>query len=122
MTIEEKIEEERANLPSEGLTPVTFESFMEWKRKKAERKQKELEDKMKEEAKKAGSKGGYGILSGRALFKYDASLFQDDEAAADSALYEERNEEDEIEEKKAEEESDNLRDGDGNENGEEESK
>ena len=101
MTIEEKIEEERAALPSEGLTPVTLESFTEWKRRKAERKQKELEEKMKEEAKKAGSKGGSGILSGRALFKYDPNLFQDDEAAAGHDLYEERNEEDDEEEKKA---------------------
>lgn len=30
-TLEEKIEEERAALPSEGLTPVTKESFMAWK-------------------------------------------------------------------------------------------
>ncbi len=75
LTIEEKIEEERAALPSEGLTPVTYETLMEWKRKKAERKQKELEEKMKEEAKKAGSKGGSGIMSGRALFKYDPNLF-----------------------------------------------
>ena len=100
MTIEEKIEEERAALPSEGLTPVTLESFMEWKRRKAERKQKELEEKMKEEAKKAGSKGGSGILSGRALFKFDPNLFQDDEAAAGHDLYEERNEEDDEEEEK----------------------
>ena len=35
MTLEEKIEEERANLPSEGLTPVTFESFMKWKADRA---------------------------------------------------------------------------------------
>jgi hypothetical protein len=99
LTIEEKIEEERAKLPSEGLTPVTFESLMAWKQRKAERKQKELEEKMKEEAKKAGGKGGSNILSGRALFKYDPNLFQDDEAAADGDLYEERNEEDEEEKK-----------------------
>lgn len=77
---------------------------------------------MKEEAKKAGSKGGSGILSGRALFKYDPTLFQDDEAAADQDLYEERNE-DELEEVKEEEEvSDNLRDGDGGKIDEEETK
>ena len=77
LTVEEKIEEERAALPTEGLTPVTLESFMEWKKRKAERKQRELEEKMKEEAKKAGSKGGIGsgIMSGRALFKYDPNLF-----------------------------------------------
>ena len=38
LTLEEKIEEERANLPSEGLTPVTPETFKEWKKRKAERK------------------------------------------------------------------------------------
>ncbi len=31
LTIEEKIEEERAALPSEGLTPVTLETFLAWK-------------------------------------------------------------------------------------------
>ena len=55
---------------------------------------------MKEEAKKVGGKGS-NILSGRALFKYDPNLFQDDEAAADGDVYEERNE-DEEEEKKEE--------------------
>lgn len=95
LTIEEKIEEERAALPSEGLIPVTLETFNDWKRRKAEKKQKELEDRMKEEAKKAGGKGGSGILSGRALFKFDPSVFQDDEAAADSAVYEERAEDEE---------------------------
>lgn len=109
LTIEEKIEEERMKLPSEGLTPVTLASFQEWKQRKAERKQKELEEKMKEEAKKAGSKGAAGILSGRALFKFDPTLFQDDEAAADSAIYEEH--EDEEEDPKPEEGNDNLRDG-----------
>ena len=100
LTIEEKIEEERSKLPTEGLTPVTYESLMAWKQRKAERKQKELEEKMKEEAKKVGGKGS-NILSGRALFKYDPNLFQDDEAAADGDVYEERNE-DEEEEKKEE--------------------
>ena len=73
---------------------MTLETFTEWKRRKAEKKQKELEDRMKEEAKKGG-KGGQGILSGRALFKFDPSVFQDDEAAADSAVYEERAEDEE---------------------------
>ena len=34
-TIEEKIEEERAALPSEGLTPVTKENFFAWKERRA---------------------------------------------------------------------------------------
>lgn len=100
LTIEEKIEEERAKLNFDSLTPVTLESFKEWKRLKAERKQKELEEKMKEEAKKAGSKGGSGILSGRALFKFDPTLFKDDEAAADETVYEEHEDEDETTEEK----------------------
>lgn len=38
LTIEEQIEEERAKLPSEGLTPVTLTSFMKWKADKAAKK------------------------------------------------------------------------------------
>ena len=87
LTIEEQIEEDRAKLQSDGLHPVTKESFLEWKRMKAEKKQKNLEDKMKEEAKK-GSKGST-VMSGKALFKYDPTLFQDDELAADEKFYDE---------------------------------
>ena len=72
--MEELIEEQRAALPSEGLTPVTLETFLEWKKRKAEKKQKDLEDKMKEEAKKTGTKGT-NVLSGRALFTYDPTMF-----------------------------------------------
>ena len=43
MTLEEKIEEERAALPSEGLTPVTLESFKQWKADRATKKQAELD-------------------------------------------------------------------------------
>jgi hypothetical protein len=46
MTLEEKIEEERRLLPNEGLIPVTFETFTQWKKDKADRKQKELEEKI----------------------------------------------------------------------------
>jgi len=45
--LEEQIERERAALPHEGLTPVTKESFMEWKKRRAEQKQKALEEQMK---------------------------------------------------------------------------
>lgn len=38
LTLEEKIEQERIALPSEGLIPVTLESFMKWKADRAERK------------------------------------------------------------------------------------
>ena len=43
LTFEEQIEEDRKNLPSAGLTPVTAESFAAWKVRRAERKQAELE-------------------------------------------------------------------------------
>jgi hypothetical protein len=62
---------------------------MDWKKRKAEEKQKAMEEKMKEEVKKASGKS---IMSGRALFKYDPNLFVDDEEAADEQTYEEREE------------------------------
>lgn len=96
-TIEELIEEERAALPNEGLTRVTLESFIEWKKRKALKKQKELEDKMKDEIKKTGGKGT-NVLSGRALFTYDPTMFKDDDDAADEKAYEERNNEETKEE------------------------
>jgi len=38
MTLEEKIEEDRRNLPNEGLIPVTLTTFMQWKKDKEARK------------------------------------------------------------------------------------
>ena len=109
--IEDWIEEERAKLPSEGLTPVTLETFMEWKKKKAAEKEKEIEDKRKAEVKKKGGRG-LNVLSGRALFKFDPTLFKDDEGAADADEYEEEEEKEEAanesaaaEKKKAKEEA-----------------
>ncbi len=95
MTIEEKIEEERAALRSDGLIPVTKETFFEWKAKRAEKRQKELEDKMKlaqddKAIKKAAQKGKNSIMNGRALFTYNPDLFEDEEGAA--AEYEEEKE------------------------------
>lgn len=46
-TLEEQIEEERAALKSDGLTPVTKESFFKWKADRRARKQAELEEKLK---------------------------------------------------------------------------
>lgn len=77
-TLEERIERERLELPGPG-TPVTFESFMEWKKKK----EKEEEEKVKTDAAKQGKQ-----MSGRDLFVYDPSLFVDDEDAAEGDTYE----------------------------------
>ena len=83
LTLEEKIEEERAALPSDGLTPVTYETFMKWKADKAERKQQELEQKMlAEEAKGRRDRSQMQFMSGRALFQFNPDLFVDDDAAA----------------------------------------
>ena len=92
-TMEEKIEEERAALPSEGLTPVTKESFLAWKERRKQKKQDDLEKEMKaaEDAKAKGkaAKGKNSIMSGRALFTYNPDLFKDDENAAAGDAYEE---------------------------------
>jgi hypothetical protein len=79
-TIEEKIEEERAALKFDDLTPVTKESFFAWKEKRAKEKQEALEDSVRKTledkaAKKAASKGKNSIMNGRALFAYNPNLF-----------------------------------------------
>ena len=96
MTLEEKIEEERAALPADGLTPVTFETFMKWKADRAARKEAELEQKIKaEEAKGRLNKAQMAFMSGRALFQYNPDLFEDDENAADDTIFDDSDNEDE---------------------------
>ena len=76
MTFEEKIEEERAALPTEGLTPVTLDSFKAWKLRKAQKKQEELEAKIAaEEAKGKKNVGQMAFMSGKALFTFNPELF-----------------------------------------------
>eukprot|EP01053_Blabericola_migrator_P001811 Blabericola_migrator_1__1810@NODE_1490_length_4432_cov_90_837801_g569_i3_p2_GENE_NODE_1490_length_4432_cov_90_837801_g569_i3NODE_1490_length_4432_cov_90_837801_g569_i3_p2_ORF_typecomplete_len370_score125_48DFRP_C/PF16543_5/1_8e04DFRP_C/PF16543_5/1_8e04DFRP_C/PF16543_5/8_9e23DFRP_C/PF16543_5/4_3e03zfCCCH_2/PF14608_6/0_0002zf_CCCH_4/PF18345_1/2_4e02zf_CCCH_4/PF18345_1/0_21zfCCCH_4/PF18044_1/0_29zfCCCH/PF00642_24/1_4zfCCCH_3/PF15663_5/2_6e03zfCCCH_3/PF15663_5/1_4e03zfCCCH_3/PF15663_5/0_37_NODE_1490 len=82
--IEEIIERERAALPLGSGTPVTFETFMAWKKKKKEEAIRAEAEKKEKEAK---DKGGRQDMSGRDLFSFDPSLFVDDAAAADSAEY-----------------------------------
>ena len=69
---------------------MTKESFAQWKLDKANKIQEELEKKVEAEQKK-GQKGGkaFGFMSGKALFTYDPTLFQDDEGAVDEAMYDE---------------------------------
>jgi hypothetical protein len=73
--IEERIEEERAQLKP-PLTPVTEASFKVWKEK-----QVKLKVKAAEEAAKERKGGKQGMLSGKALFLKDRSLFVDDAGA-----------------------------------------
>mmetsp|Transcript_105383 Transcript_105383/g.183281 ORF Transcript_105383/g.183281 Transcript_105383/m.183281 type:complete len:395 (+) Transcript_105383:131-1315(+) len=88
--IEEIIEERRAALDPTKLTPVTPETFKAWK----ERKEQERLAKVEEERQEAVKKGGKSTaaLSGRDLFTYDASLFQDDADAVSADEYDEREE------------------------------
>lgn len=90
MTLEEKIEEQRALLKHDECTPVTKASFEKWKVDKAARLQKELFDKAATEV-ATGKKGGkaFGFMSGKALFTYDPTLFMDDDDAVAEELYEE---------------------------------
>lgn len=80
--LEELIEEQRAKLKFSELTPVTAERFLEWKAKKLKAKQ-DAKDRERKELEARQSRGGANVLSGRALFAYDPTLFQDDDAAED---------------------------------------
>ena len=95
--LEEQIEAERAALQHDSLTPVTLESFKKWKEDKAIKKQQELEARL--EAEKAKGSKGKAVLSGKALFTYDPTLFQDDDGAADDNAYDERSDSDNEESK-----------------------
>lgn len=79
-SVEKIIEEQRAKLGATGGTPVTEETLKVWKKNKAKRKASAIEEQRKTEAKKSGGRG-LNVLSGRALFSYDPSLFLDDESA-----------------------------------------
>ncbi|ETV81823.1 hypothetical protein H257_05393 [Aphanomyces astaci] len=96
VSIEEIIEQQRAKLGAGGGTPVTEASFAQWKVEKLARKAADDEKRRKEEAKKTG---GRSILSGRALFSYDPTLFRDDDDAAEDE-YNVRNSDDEEDEDK----------------------
>jgi ssDNA-binding Zn-finger/Zn-ribbon topoisomerase 1 len=81
-----QIEVERKLLDISKCTPVTLETFKAWKLKKEAEKLQKKESEEKEKAKEALKKPS--VMSGRALFAFDATLFQDDEAAANDEDYE----------------------------------
>ena len=121
MTLEEKIEEERAALNFNELTPVTLESFTKWKQDRAARKQAELEAKIAaEEAKGRKDKSKMAFMSGRALFQYNPDLFADDENAADADAFEDM--EDLEEYKAAQQDNSDNNDSDPEEESKEEAK
>ncbi|KAJ8611735.1 hypothetical protein CTAYLR_009198 [Chrysophaeum taylorii] len=90
--LEHRIEAQREAMRKEGKvgTPVTPETFAEWKKRKAERLRREKEAALKaEQLKKKGGKG-LSVLSGKDLFALDASLFVDDDDAQIQDDYERR--------------------------------
>jgi len=105
--LEEQLEIERAQI--QGGTPITLERFLKWKEEKRIKREKESEQKRVDEAKKSGK--GSNALSGRALFTYDPTLFQDDAEALGNEEYEEEERVEEEEEKK-EEDDDEFEEGD----------
>lgn len=74
ISIEEFLEVERHKLPAK-LTPVTAESFAEWKKNRTEKKAAEAEalKKSKETQAQAGKAGG---MSGRDLFEFSTWRMQ----------------------------------------------
>eukprot|EP00003_Mantamonas_plastica_P027248 TRINITY_DN579_c0_g1_i2.p1 TRINITY_DN579_c0_g1~~TRINITY_DN579_c0_g1_i2.p1 ORF type:complete len:404 (-),score=182.62 TRINITY_DN579_c0_g1_i2:107-1318(-) len=104
LSLEQLVEIERGKL--ETFTPVTEESFKEWKEARMARRAKEKEEKLAEM--KAAKSGGGGKsksaskdenagLTGRALFEMDESLFVDDEGASDEKYKSKEDEEDDDE-------------------------
>jgi len=93
--LEERLDEERKHVV--GKTPVTLENFLEWKKRKKEKREADL---MEIERKKSEDiKSGKKIMSGRDLFTYNPDLFVDDEEGGALAVdeYAEQTEDNEIE-------------------------
>ncbi|GMI48345.1 hypothetical protein TrCOL_g8839 [Triparma columacea] len=87
-TIEDEIEMRRqemvAKLKEKGAgTPVTEETLKVWQEKKRKRKADEAKKLVEAEMKKKKGGKGLSVLSGRALYEYNKSLFVDDENAND---------------------------------------
>jgi hypothetical protein len=81
-TLEDKIDAQRKALDLSKCTPLTLELFTKWKADKEARRAAEVEVKRKEAEKKATG-SGVSVMSGRDLFRYDPTLFADDEDAAE---------------------------------------
>ncbi|KAJ1673287.1 Translation machinery-associated protein 46, partial [Spiromyces aspiralis] len=88
ISLEEFLEVERHKL-GPNLTPVTYESFMEWKRNRQAKKQAEEEDKKKQ--KEAAHKAGRAVkMSGRDFFEFNPDWDKDggdDEDTFDFSQY-----------------------------------
>mmetsp|Transcript_67960 Transcript_67960/g.167869 ORF Transcript_67960/g.167869 Transcript_67960/m.167869 type:complete len:302 (+) Transcript_67960:297-1202(+) len=94
--IYDAIEKERAELKKGKLTPVTFDSFVEWKARKAEeKKKKDIEDTKKAIQAASKMKGKSGRDMFNALIQGNADLFLDDDDADDDWMKRDKDSDDE---------------------------
>ncbi|XP_047137743.1 zinc finger CCCH domain-containing protein 15 isoform X1 [Hydra vulgaris] len=86
ISLEELIENER-NALTGNLTPVTYESFMAWKKQRIADKKDKYESDMKK--KKEEFKSGKGIVkvSGKEVFMFKPELADADDEEADDNIY-----------------------------------
>ncbi|KAK4047550.1 Translation machinery-associated protein 46 [Microbotryomycetes sp. JL201] len=85
ITLEEFLEVERHKLDHSKLTPVTKESFAEWKKTRMDKRKAE-EEAIKASKSAAAAAGKHAGLSGREMLEFNAELFEDeseDEAGED---------------------------------------
>jgi hypothetical protein len=69
--LEDLIDKEIYNLDRHKLTPVTHDKFLEWKKKRMDRKKKEQDERLKKELMEAGHKSKFNkVLSGKSLFVF----------------------------------------------------
>jgi len=87
ITLEEQIEIERKALDLSKCTPVTPDTFAQWKFDRKKAREEAVEQKRKDAEKSKGGRGLH-VMSGRDLFTFDPSLFVDDDDAADDDAYE----------------------------------
>ncbi|KAI9297900.1 hypothetical protein K502DRAFT_323063 [Neoconidiobolus thromboides FSU 785] len=86
ISLDEFLETERHKLGT-NLTPVTLETFTEWKKKRLEKIEKE-ENELKKQKDKAMQAGRNLQLSGRELFDYNPDLAFDNEYDDDEDAFE----------------------------------
>jgi len=84
ISLEEEIEELRHKITTR--TPVTLDTFLAWKKRKAEEKDKREQEVA--EQRKSDIKSGKSKMNGREMFSFNPDLFVDDDAAADDEDYE----------------------------------
>uniref|UniRef100_A0A7S2KI75 ZC3H15/TMA46 family C-terminal domain-containing protein n=1 Tax=Leptocylindrus danicus TaxID=163516 RepID=A0A7S2KI75_9STRA len=89
-TLEDEVEAQRQKMfddfkkSGKKGTPVTEETLKIWQDKKRKKRLEEAKKLVEAESRKKKGGKGLSVLSGRALYEYNKSLFKDDEAANDN--------------------------------------